>query len=82
MTDILVFHSARDAIAGERKLLDAGIDAQPLPAPKTISPGCGICLLANHADIGKVRLILGNSIRGICPETEFEERFGRKEQEI
>jgi hypothetical protein len=71
MTDlVLTFQNASDAVAGERKLLDAGVDVRMMPAPKAIGPGCGICLVVNSVDIGKVRLLLAGSIRGICREGE------------
>ena len=57
---ILGFQNTQDAIAAERKLLDAGVDVQPVPAPKAVKGGCGICLAVHSADIGKVRLLLGN----------------------
>ena len=60
---ILCFKSAQDAVAGERKLMDAGMDARLIPAPKTMGPGCGMCLMVNSTDIGKVRLLLGETIR-------------------
>ena len=65
---ILVFKNANDAIAGERKLLDAGVDVELKPAPKTMSPGCGICLRVNTADLGKVRLLLGETMRNMYSE--------------
>ena len=71
MTDlVLAFRSASDAIAGERKLLDAGVDVQMVDAPKVIGPGCGICLKVNPASIAKVRLLLGATIQSIHPESE------------
>ena len=56
---ILGFQNTQDAIAAERKLLDAGMDVELMPAPKAIKDG-GICLAVHSADIGKVRLLLGN----------------------
>lgn len=71
MTDLfLAFRSASDAIAGERKLLDACVDTQTIDAPKAIPGGCGICLRVNSADIGKVRLLLGKTIQGVYSENE------------
>ena len=67
---ILTFQSAGDAIAGERKLLDAGMEAEPIPAPKAIKGGCGACLKVYSAGIGKVRLLLGETILSICLENE------------
>ena len=67
---ILAFQSTGDAIAGERKLLDAGVDVRVMPAPKSAGGSGGICLVINAADAGKARLLLGNSIRSACPETE------------
>ena len=56
---ILGFQNTQDAIAAERKLLDAGMDVELTPAPKAIKDG-GICLAVHSTDTGKVRLLLGN----------------------
>ena len=73
MTDlILTFQSASDAIAGERKLLDAGVEVQMIDALKAIKSGCGICLKLDSAEIGKAKLVLGESIRGIYRENGEE----------
>ena len=66
---ILAFNSASDAIAGERKLLDAGVDVDMIDAPKAIKSGCGICLKLDSAETARARLILGESIRGIYRES-------------
>jgi len=60
---ILSFRNTNDAIAGERKLLDAGVYVLMTDAPKSMENGCKICLRIKSADIGKVRLILGNTIK-------------------
>jgi len=65
---ILGFRRAGDAIAGERKLLDAGVDVQMIDAPKTIGNVCGVCLKVHAADLGKVRMLLGETIQGIYSE--------------
>ena len=67
---ILAFQSTGDAVAGERKLLDAGVDVRTMPAPKTLAGICGICLAIDPADLGRARLILGDSIRGVYREGE------------
>ena len=75
---ILTFCSSQDAIAGERKLLDAGVDVQAIPVPramgrivgKTVDPGCNVCLLVSSADLDRARLLLGGSIRDICPKND------------
>ena len=72
---ILSFRSANDAIAGERRLLDAGVDVQMVDTPKTIESGCGICLKIHSADMGKAKLILGESIQGIYRESENGKAF-------
>ena len=65
---VLCFRSAGDAIAGERKLLDVGLDVRMIDSPKTIQNNCGICLRVHSADIGKVKLILGKTIQAIYQE--------------
>jgi len=77
MTDfILGFRNTSDAIAGERKLLDAGVDAEVITAPKTTKTGCGICLKVHFSDIDKVRMLLGVTIQGVYPETEEDNTSG------
>ena len=41
---ILTFPSTRNAIAGEKALLQAGLDARVMPMPEALSHQCGICL--------------------------------------
>ena len=67
---ILAFQSAGDAIAGERKLLDAGVEVELISAPMAIRGGCGAYLKVYSADMGKVRLLLGETIMSIHPESE------------
>jgi hypothetical protein len=54
------------------------MDVRLMPSPKTISPGCGICLRVQSDDIGKVRLLLGESFRSICFEDEDGISSGKK----
>ena len=71
---LVFFHTSGDAIAGERKLLDSGVDAQLVSAPKTVNFG-GVCLRVNAAEIDTLRLLLGETIRDICPEDDGAELF-------
>ena len=41
---ILTFPSTRNAIAGEKALLQAGFSAKVMPMPEALSHQCGICL--------------------------------------
>jgi hypothetical protein len=70
---ILSFRNTRDAIMGERKLLDAGLDVRVMPMPGQLGPACGICLRVNPADLGKTRTLLGETIFGIY-RSEGEDR--------
>jgi hypothetical protein len=67
---IIIFKTAGDTIEAERKLIDAGIDARMMDAPKSINAGGNICLAVNPRDIGKVRLLLGDRIGEIFPVGE------------
>jgi len=64
----LTFRSSGGVIAGERKLLDAGVNARIMPAPK--SSGTGICLVIDAADLSKAKLLLGNSIQAVYQTDE------------
>ena len=71
MTELLIlFRNDNEAVEGEQKLLNAGIDVKMIPAPKTMGPGCGICLSLSPADLGKAKLLLGGSILEIWPKSE------------
>ncbi|MDR3338422.1 MAG: putative selenium-dependent hydroxylase accessory protein YqeC [Treponema sp.] len=62
---VISFRGARDAILGERKLLDAGIDVRIMPMPGRLGPACGICLRVNPGDIKKAQMLLGGTILGM-----------------
>jgi hypothetical protein len=62
---IISFRNTRDAIMGERKLLDAGLDVRVMPMPGRIGPACGICLRVNPVDIEKTQALLGETIFGL-----------------
>ena len=47
---VLGFESTHDALDAETLLGDLGIDAVPIPAPKTISAHCGIALRLEVCD--------------------------------
>jgi len=62
---LLAFRSSGELAAGERKLLDAGVDVRTAPSPDSADSGGGICLVIDPADLGKAKLLLGNSIRAV-----------------
>jgi len=69
MTEIiLTFRSSGGVIAGERKLLDAGVAVRTMPAPKISR--AGICLAIEAVDLGKAKLLLGNDIESIYRSEE------------
>lgn len=68
---ILVFRNSGDAIAGERKLLDAGINAVLSALQGTA--GKGICLRISSSDMGKARLLLGDSVSAVYSKTGKEQ---------
>jgi hypothetical protein len=60
---ICTFNSVHDAIMGERKLLDAGIDVRVMPMPRQLGPACGIALRICPGDLEKARCL--QNIEGI-----------------
>jgi hypothetical protein len=62
---VFSFHTAREAIVAERRLLDAGLPVMVMPAPPRIGPGCGICLRVRGGDLEKARMLLGAGYQGI-----------------
>ncbi|MDR0554874.1 MAG: DUF3343 domain-containing protein [Treponema sp.] len=73
---IITFRRTQDAIWGERRLLDADIDALIIPAPRGLIPvACGIALRLKAEDLERARLILGSAISGIQQGSPV---FGRR----
>jgi hypothetical protein len=73
---VITFHNTREAIMGERQLLDSGVNAGVMPMPPVLGPGCGIALRIDPADLEKAKLLLGETINGIyCRAGEPEGTF-------
>jgi hypothetical protein len=66
---VFSFHTTREAIVGERRLLDAGLPVTVMPSPPQIGPACGICLRVPGGDREKARMLLGAGYRGIFRRT-------------
>jgi hypothetical protein len=62
---IVVLRGTREAIMGERKLLDAGIDVRVMPMPRQLGPGCGMALRISPDDFEKAGALLGETVRGL-----------------
>lgn len=65
---IVSFYRDSDAIAGERKLLDAGMEARLVPAPAASGKNAGLCIAADSRDADRVKLILGETVRDMRHE--------------
>jgi hypothetical protein len=59
------FASTHDALDAEALLLDLGIEAVPIPAPKTLGGLCGIALRVEIADEERARAYLGDAGIGV-----------------
>ncbi|MDR1587846.1 MAG: DUF3343 domain-containing protein [Treponema sp.] len=71
MEIIIVLRSTHEAIMGERKLLDAGIDVRVMPMPRQLGPGCGMALRISPDDFKKAGMLLGETTRGLyCRDGE------------
>jgi hypothetical protein len=62
---VFIFHSAHDAIMGERALLTSGIAVRVMPVPNCLGPACGIALRVNPEDAENAETLLGQNIKGI-----------------
>ncbi|MDR1319147.1 MAG: DUF3343 domain-containing protein [Treponema sp.] len=62
---IVVLRNTHEAIMGERKLLDSGLDVRVMPMPRQLGPGCGMALRIDPGDFEKTRELLGETIRGL-----------------
>jgi hypothetical protein len=62
---IVTFHTAREAVMGERKLLDAGLRVRVMPMPAALGKTCGIALRIGAAEGEKALLVLGAHYRGV-----------------
>ncbi|MDR2483605.1 MAG: DUF3343 domain-containing protein [Treponema sp.] len=73
---IITFGSTRDAIMGERLLLDSGVEVRVMPMPAQLGPVCGIALRLGQQDIERAQALLGGTLRGIyCRAAESERVF-------
>jgi hypothetical protein len=62
---IFTFHNTHEAIMGERRLLDSGLDARVMPVPGALGKACGIALRVPEAEGDKARFILGEDYLGV-----------------
>lgn len=58
---IFTFHDTREAIMGERRLLDSGLESKVMPVPRALGKACGIALRVPEAEADKARVILGEN---------------------
>jgi hypothetical protein len=62
---IFTFHDTREAIMGERRLLDSGLEARVMPVPRALGKACGIALRVPEAEADKALGILGENYLGV-----------------
>lgn len=62
---IFTFHNTREAVMGERRLLDAGLGAKVMPVPIALGKVCGIALRVPEAEAEKALLVLGEDYLGV-----------------
>jgi hypothetical protein len=70
---IVVLRNTREAIMGERKLLDSGLAVRVMPMPGQLGPGCGMALRIDPGDFERTRALLGETIQGVyrCDGKDF-----------
>jgi hypothetical protein len=62
---IFIFHNTREAIMGERRLLDSNLAARVMPVPGTLGKVCGIALRVPEAEADKALRVLGENYLGV-----------------
>jgi hypothetical protein len=62
---IFTFHNTHEAIMGERRLLDSGLEAKVMPVPRALGKSCGIALRVPKAEADKALGILGEDYLGV-----------------
>jgi hypothetical protein len=62
---IFTFHDTHEAIMGERRLLDAGLDARVMPVPSALGKACGIALRVPEAEAERALSVLGENYLGV-----------------
>ncbi len=70
---VLGFASTHDALDAEALLLDLGIDAVPIPAPKALGTLCGIALRLELADEKRALGYLADAGIGVAARGEVED---------
>jgi hypothetical protein len=70
---ILGFASTHDALDAEALLLDLGIDAVPIPAPKALGTLCGIALRLEPADEKRALGYLADADISVAARGEVED---------
>ena len=66
MEAVITFRTTRDAINGERAVLEAGLAAKVMALPSALGAGCGLCLRLKADEFESGRRILASA--GIEPE--------------
>jgi hypothetical protein len=62
---IFTFHNASEAVMGERRLLDSGLEARVMPVPPALGKSCGIALRIAEAEADKAFGVLGENYLGV-----------------
>jgi len=70
---VVGFASTHDALDAEALLLDLGIDAVPIPAPKALGTLCGIALRLEPADEKRALSYLSDAGIGVAAHGEVED---------
>lgn len=69
MEVVITFRATRDAIQGERAVLEAGLAAKVMALPSALGAGCGLCLRLRAAELEPGRQAL--ALAGIEPEALY-----------
>ncbi|MDR1194309.1 MAG: DUF3343 domain-containing protein [Peptococcaceae bacterium] len=72
MDIVFTFRSTRDAIGGEKSLLDNRLPVSIMPLPSQLGAGCGLCLRVAEADLSAARRLLAAA--RVAPEGVYSRR--------
>lgn len=55
---LISFYASHHAIRADKKLREAGMEAELIPGPKELSPNCGVALRIVYAEREEARAVL------------------------
>lgn len=70
---VFTFDSTHDALDAERRLLEAGLDVTPIPAPPSLSANCGIALRVQLERTSEAESVLADAGIRVSAQNRMED---------